>query len=313
MSADLIFPLRGSRSGVVRLICAWLMAVMLVVSGARPAHAGSPIAVVAAEAVWGDIARQVGGADVAVSSILTNPATDPHAFEASPMDGRRLGAARIVIANGGGYDGWLDRLMEGGGNAGRPVVLNVAALVGWRDGDNAHFWYDLAMVRAVATAFAADCGAILPDRRAAVQERLQQFLDALGPLQQRIDRLRARYHGVPVAASEPIFGLMTRQIELTMHDGDFQRAVMNGTDPGPSEVAGFERDLTERRVRMLILNEQTTGPATDRLEQLAQGAGIPVLHVGESLPPGMRYQDWIAGMLDRLDQALAHAPPGGPT
>ncbi|GEB39520.1 metal ABC transporter substrate-binding protein [Gluconacetobacter liquefaciens] len=297
----------------MRLMCVWLMAVMLMVLSAWSAHADSPVAVVAAEAVWGDIARQVGGPDVTVSSILTNPAADPHAFEASPMDGRRLGTARIVIANGGGYDGWLDRLMEGSGNADRPVVLNVAALVGWRDGENAHFWYDLTMVRAVATAFAADCGAILPDRRAALQDRLQQFLDALGPLEQRIDRLRARYHGVPVAASEPIFGLMTRQIGLTMHDGDFQRAVMNGTDPGPSEVAGFERDLTDRRVRMLILNEQTTGPATDRLEQLAQGAGIPVLHVGESLPPGMRYQDWIAGMLDRLDQALAHAPPGGPT
>ncbi|WP_246375416.1 metal ABC transporter solute-binding protein, Zn/Mn family [Gluconacetobacter takamatsuzukensis] len=284
---------------------------MPVLSAAWPARADGPIAVVAAEAVWGDVARQVGGADVAVTSILTNPAADPHAFEASPMDGRMLGAARIVIANGGGYDGWIDRLMEGSGATGRPVVLDVAALVGWRDGDNAHFWYDLSMVRAVATAFAADCGAIRPERRAAFEARLRQFLDALAPLQQRIDGLRARYHGVPVAASEPIFGLMTRQVGLAMHDGDFQRAVMNGTDPGPFEVAGFEQDLTARRVRILILNEQTTGPATERLEQLARGAGIPVLHVGESLPPGTRYQDWIAGVLDRLDRALAQG--GGPT
>lgn len=224
------------------------------------------------------------------------------------MDGRRLGLARIVIANGGGYDGWIDRLVTEGGNADRPVMLNVAALVGWRDGDNAHFWYDLTMVRAVATAVAADCGAIRPDRRAALQARLQQFLESLAPLQQRIDRLRERYHGVPVASSEPIFGLMTRQIGLVMHDTDFQRAVMNGTDPGPAEVAGFEQDLTARRVRLLILNEQTTGPATERLEQLAQGVGIPVLPVGESLPPGVRYQDWIAGMLDRLDQLLSRGP-----
>ncbi|WP_246374089.1 metal ABC transporter solute-binding protein, Zn/Mn family [Gluconacetobacter tumulicola] len=305
-------PLRLARSGLVRLVCAWLMAVMLAASVGRSARADSPIAVVAAEAVWGDIARQVGGPDVAVSSILTNPATDPHAFEASPMDGRRLGMAQIVIANGGGYDGWIDRLMEGGGSADRPVVLTVAALVGWRDGDNAHFWYDLSMVRAVATAFAADCGAIRPDRRAALQARLQQFLDTLVPLQQRIALLRERYHGVPVAASEPIFGLMTRQIGLTMHDADFQRAVMNGTDPGPAEVAGFEQDLAARRVRVLILNEQTTGPATERLDHLARGAGIAVLRVGESLPPGTRYQEWIGGVLDRLEQALAQGSARGP-
>ncbi|MBB2159978.1 zinc ABC transporter solute-binding protein [Gluconacetobacter sacchari] len=290
------------------MIRAWLMAVLLVASATGAARADSPIAIVAAEAVWGDIARQVGGEDAAVTSILTNPATDPHAFEASPMDGRRLGSARIVIANGGGYDGWIDRLVTEGGDADRPAVLNVAALVGWRDGDNVHFWYDLSMVRAVATAIAQDCAAIRPDRRAALQARLQRFLDGLVPLQRRIDLLRSRYQGVPVAASEPIFGLMTGQIGLAMHDAAFQRAVMNGTDPGPFEVAGFERDLTARRVRLLILNEQTAGPATERLVQLAREAGIPVLRVGESLPPGLSYQDWIAGILDRLDRALSGGP-----
>lgn len=281
--------------------CAILLA--LLAGGAGAARA-QPVAVVAAEAVWGDIARQVGGPDVAVGSILTNPATDPHLFEASPSDGRRVGAARIVIANGAGYDGWIDRLAAGDGAA-RPVMLNVARLAGWRDGENVHFWYDLADVRAFATAFAAACAEIVPAHRAALQARLALFLGTLVPLQARIDALRARYGGTPVAASEPIFGLMAQGAGLAMRDEGFQHAVMNDTDPAPSEVAGFEEDLTRRRVRVLIVNAQTAGPATDRLETLAGEAGIPVLQVAECLPPGMRYQDWIAGTLDRLARALA--------
>jgi zinc/manganese transport system substrate-binding protein len=302
---------------MARMACRRFLAILLpalllvLVEGAcGQARAAGPIAVVAAETVWGDVARQVGGPDVAVTAILSNPAIDPHLFEASPSDGRRIGAARIVIANGGGYDGWIDRLsgsVDTAGGGARPVLLTVARMVGWRDGENAHFWYDLSDVRAFATAFAAACGDILPDRRAALQARLRLFLDTLEPLQARIDAVRARYGGAPIAASEPIFGLMAHVTGLAMHDESFQHAVMNGTDPAPSDVARFEDDLTARRVRVLILNDQTAGPATDRLEQLAHGAGIPVLRVGESLPPGRRYQDWIAATLDSLAQALAQA------
>ncbi|MBB2155242.1 zinc ABC transporter solute-binding protein [Gluconacetobacter diazotrophicus] len=302
------------RSGFSAMLRVATLAVLLswALAGAcGPARAAGPIAVVAAEAVWGDIARQVGGPDVAMTTILNNPATDPHLFEASPSDGRRVGAAQIVIANGGGYDGWIDRLTDGAGpaaNGARPVLLTVAGLAGWRDGDNTHFWYDLSDVRTFATAFAAACGDILPDHRTALQARLHQFLDTLAPLQARIDGMRGRYGGTPVAASEPIFGLMARVTGLAMRDESFQHAVMNGTDPAPSDVARVEDDLTARRVRVLILNDQTAGPATDRLDQLARDAGIPVLRVGESLPPGMRYQDWIADVLDRLGQALARKP-----
>ncbi|GBQ28668.1 metal ion ABC transporter substrate-binding periplasmic protein [Gluconacetobacter azotocaptans DSM 13594] len=284
-----------------------LLAVFAFLAG--PARA-APLPVVAAETVWGDIARQVGGPDVAVTSILSNPSSDPHLFEASPSNGRIVGGARIVIANGGGYDGWIDRLTNADART-HPVMLVVSRQVGWRDGDNPHLWYDLAAVRTFATAFAENCAELMPDRRAALQDRLRVFLASLLPLQARIDALRARYAGVPVAASEPVFGGMARAVGLAMRDEAFQRAVMNGTDPAPSDVALLEGDLTGRHVRVLIVNDQTASPVTDRLDGLARAAGIPVLRVGESLPQGMRYQDWIAGALDRLSGALALPPDHG--
>ena len=72
-------------------------------AAAAPAQ---PIKIVAAENVYGDIARQIGGDEVAVTSILTNPDQDPHEFEASPSTARALGDAAIVVYNGADYDPW---------------------------------------------------------------------------------------------------------------------------------------------------------------------------------------------------------------
>ena len=59
-----------------------------------------PIKIVAAENFYGDVAKQIGGPDVAVTSILNNPDQDPHLFEVSPSVGRDISDARIVIYNG---------------------------------------------------------------------------------------------------------------------------------------------------------------------------------------------------------------------
>lgn len=62
-----------------------------------PAFA-APVKVVAAENFYGDVANQVSGANVAVTSILTNPDVDPHLFEASSETARALAIAKVVIA-----------------------------------------------------------------------------------------------------------------------------------------------------------------------------------------------------------------------
>src|SRR5215471_16414058 len=65
------------------------------------------IDVVAAENFWGSLASQLGGAHVRVFSIVSNPNADPHDYESSALDARAVAAARYVIQNGVGYDGWM--------------------------------------------------------------------------------------------------------------------------------------------------------------------------------------------------------------
>src|ERR1700756_3157884 len=99
------------------------------------------IHVVAAENTWGSIAAQLGGNRVQVTSIVHNPATDPHDYEPTALDARTFAGAQLAIVNGVGYDPWAPKLIAANPVSGR-VVLSVGNLFGLREGDNPHRWYD---------------------------------------------------------------------------------------------------------------------------------------------------------------------------
>jgi zinc/manganese transport system substrate-binding protein len=120
--------------------------------------------------------------------------------------------------------------------------------------------------------------------------------------------MRRAYHGLPATATEPVFGYMAAAIGLAMRNERFQRAIMNDTEPGASDVAAFENDLRARRVRVLLYNSQASGALTMKMQNLAKSAGIPVVGVSETEPPGTRYQDWMMAQLTSLDAALSRAP-----
>ena len=264
----------------------------------------APLHIVAAEAVYGDIAAQVGGDAVSVTSILSNPAQDPHLFEAGASAARAIADAQLVIHNGAGYDPWMNKLLSAIGNRDRAILV-VADLAHAAPGANPHLWYDLDAVTALAEAIADRLPA--PDKADKMKslDRLVAFEASMLKLAERVAALKGKYAGVPVAATEPVFDYMARNIGLEMRNPAFQRAVMNDTEPSARDVAAFEDDLRQHRVRVLLYNLQATGTVPDRMRRIAEESHIPVVGVSEVEPPGMRYQDWMSMQLDALEKALS--------
>ena len=282
----------------------WVLAVWMEVTGGalgqipRP---GAPLVVLAAESVYGDLARQIGAGDVSVSSVLTNPDQDPHLFEASPSIARRLAGAHIVILNGLGYDPWMERLLAGAPMPGR-VVLSAGA--GRSLGDNPHIWYDLGAMEALARAMADAFSALDPAHREDYAARMQGFTASLQPIQTRIVALRTRLAHTPVTATEPVFGYGLLALGMDVRNERFALSIMRDTEPAASDVAAFETDLKQRRVRLLIHNSQTAGPVAARMERIARAAHIPVVGVTETEPAGVGYQAWMLRNLEAIDHAL---------
>jgi zinc/manganese transport system substrate-binding protein len=272
--------------------------------GLATAARAEPIAIVAAENFYGDVAQQIGGSAVSVVSILTNPDQDPHLFEASPSTARQIANARIAIYNGADYDAWMVKLLAGSPNPQREVI-EVAALMHAEPGDNPHLWYNPAAMPAFAEALAARLAEADPDHREVYARNLIAFTSSLSSLAVKLANMRQAYTGTPVTATEPVFGYMADAIGLAMRNQRFQIAVMNDTEPGASDIAAFENDLREHRVRVLLYNSQASGKLTERMQALAKANNIPVVGVSETEPPGMQYQDWMMKQLAALDAALA--------
>jgi len=267
------------------------------------ALAGDAIPVVAAENFYGDVAHQIGGANVKVKSILNNPDQDPHLFEASPSVARAISAAKIVIYNGIGYDPWAQKIVATAKNPERKLIV-VADLVGRKSGDNPHIWYDTATMLAFAEAYANDLSAVDPGHGNDYHKNLARFRQSLEPIEAKIASLRKRLAGTHVTATEPVFGYMFAALGLEVHNLPFQLAVMNNTEPSASQVAAFESDLKQNKVRLLAYNNQATDAMAKRMVELAHISNVPVIAVTETAPPGKTYQAWLMDELDAVDQAL---------
>ena len=249
----------------------------------------APLKIVAAQAHYANLARQLAP-DAQITSVPIGPSQDPHTFEPGPAIGRALARAQLVIQNGLDYDAWLDRLLHT-----TPRRLIIADILGRHPGDNPHLWYDPTGFEPVTRALATALGD---------NTRLAPTLARFEPIAARIATLRAAHAGTPIAATEPVYTLMTQAIGLDMRHTRFQLAIMNGTEPRVSDIAALEADLRTRQVRILITNSQTAGGITQRIATLARRANIPLAPISETMPATLDYQAWLMASLDTLRSAL---------
>ncbi len=137
---------------------------------------------VGAENQYADVIQAVGGKYVQVSAVMSNPNTDPHAFEASPSTGRLVNAARLVVQNGLGYDTFMNTIENAVPDSGRTVIV-VQKLLGLPDSTpNPHLWYQPGTMAAVANAIAADLAGIQPGHGAYFRANAALLTESLGRL-----------------------------------------------------------------------------------------------------------------------------------
>jgi zinc/manganese transport system substrate-binding protein len=282
------------------------VAVMLAATPFLPASAfaADRVTVVAAENFYGDVARQIGGDHVAVTSILSNPDEDPHLFETSPSTARAVADAGIVIYNGAGYDPWMEKLFSASSAESRTAIV-AAALAGRGAGDNPHLWYDPATFPAVARALAGELAKRDPANAADYEANLAKFTTSMEKIGKEIADVRKTYGGTEVTATEPVFGYMAEALGFQMLNGKFQTAVMNDTEPTPKQVIAFEKSLKDGSAKILFYNSQVTDQATERLLRIAKENKVSVIGVTETMPAGQTVQSWFGGQIKAIEKALA--------
>ncbi len=289
---------------VIALIVA--TAVPLSACGGGSTHATGKLDVVAAENAYGDIASQIGGRYVSVTSILTDPNADPHLFEPGTANGLAVSRARVVIQNGLGYDDFMTKL-EKAAPAQNRIVVTIADLLGVQGADaNPHLWYDVPRLGRIAAGIAAAFARADPSHAAAYRSGARRFERSLEPLRAEIARIRARFGGAPVAYTEPVPAYLLAAAGLrNLAPEAFTRAIQDGSEPAAAAVSAMNALVAQHRIRALLYNDQTVSPITEQLAAAARQAGIGVVGVSETLPPHLTFQQWQLGQARALASVLA--------
>ncbi|MDQ1391116.1 MAG: hypothetical protein QOF30_93 [Acidimicrobiaceae bacterium] len=281
-------------------------------AGLPSAAPGRTLRIVAGENFWGSIVSQLAGQKGDVTSVLTDPGADPHNFESSATNARAFADADYVVLNGAGYDAWGNKLLDANPNPKRKV-LTIADLLGKKEGDNPHFWYQPDYVAQAVDRVTADLKNMDAGDAAYFDAQRAALNAAFAPQRARLDAIKSHFSGTPVASTESIFVYLGDYLGLrVVSPTDFMNAIAEGNDPPAPSVARFHDLLTNKEAKVLVYNRQTSTEVTTNLQNLARGNGIGVVGVTETVvPPGTSFQAWFGAELLDLQNALNATVTGG--
>jgi zinc/manganese transport system substrate-binding protein len=266
------------------------------------------IPVVASTNVYGDMVEQIGRGEVEVTSIISDPDQDPHSYEASTQNQLALSKAKVVIENGGGYDDFIDRMLKSTDNSSAEVInaVKVSGKTAPAGGElNEHVWYDFPTTAKLVDRIAAALSEAQPAEAATFTKNAEDFKAKLKPLEAKEAQIKIDHGGEPVAVTEPVPLYMTEASGLVNKTPEeFSEAIEEGDDVSPRILQETLALFTDKKVNALVYNEQTSGPQTEKVEQAAKAAGIPVVPVTETLPEGRDYIGWMTANVDALASAL---------
>ena len=164
---------------------------VLIFIGLATQVSAEPIKVASLSTVLTDIARNVGGDRVEILEII-KPGSDPHLYEPTPGDIKKISSVQIVLASGLGFEPYLDKLRSSVEKSGVAFVVAGSVLkpITWAEEDHhdhshshdaadPHWWHSIANVEAVTLQLRDAFIAVDPDGRSDFQANAKAFEDKL--------------------------------------------------------------------------------------------------------------------------------------
>lgn len=298
------------------------------------------ITVVASTNVYGDIAAQIGGDRVEVESLITSASQDPHSYEATARDRLTVQKADLVIENGGGYDAFVDTLLEDAkdphvvtavefshdfpGNEGHDEAEHDHADDESHDHDhdhaegeegheghnhiegfNEHVWFDPHTMIHVVEAISDELAELDPDGAKEFAANADEIVADLEGFEADLETIKTDAAGATVFMTEPLPGYLAAAAGLTdVTPEGFAESVEEGTDVAPAVLLEALKVIDGGQATALLTNAQTGGAETERVEAAAKDAGIPVVAFTELLEDGSSYSEWMSDAIKSLAAAV---------
>lgn len=258
-----------------------------------PASASAKPQVVATFSIIGDMAQTIAGEDANVIT-LVGPDSDTHEYEANPADARTLAGADIILTNGLGFEGWIERLVDSAASKANLVQLSkgITPLPGEEEEDHAngqrhethhhddiydpHAWQDVANARQYVANITEALIAADPAHAAGYSARSKAYSDQLAALDTWIKAEIAKIPATKrkVITTHDAFGYFEKAYGVSFYS---QLGVSAQGQPSAADMARLIDTIRAEKITALFMENMSDARLIRQLE-LDAGA-----HIGGTL------------------------------
>lgn len=274
------------------------------------ASSAGKLQVVASISNWADIAHEIGGELIDVSSIVSDPNKDPHSYEATPRDQLAVNEADLVIVNGSGYDDFATKLVAASPTPAKlfdiskqtklTELLHVDAA-----SINPHIWFNFSVTLKAAELLAARLGELDPAHAETYNGNAIAFGSKMATLTAAAADLKTVTKGYKFLAPEPIANYLLAEAGFTdLTPKALASAVENESDIPPTAMQQALDLIKNHKIDYIVLNKQTSSSQIEKLVSAARDAEVRAVAFAELLPANTSYIAWMTANLKTLNPGM---------
>ncbi|VTU60937.1 metal ABC transporter substrate-binding protein [Lactobacillus heilongjiangensis] [Leuconostoc pseudomesenteroides] len=256
------------------------------------------ITIVASTDFYAELAQTVVGSHGKATAIIKNQNISPEDYEPTTAVAKEVSQADIVLANGLGYDTWLNKLAKASDQA--KLIRVGETVLKQKTGSNPHLWNNPETMIKTAHYLAKQLGQQDPTHKADFQKNANKYIASLKPIQSLITQISKKSNGHAVAQTEPVFEYMLKAMGYHVMDSDLSEAIEAGNDPSPTTLATLKSAIENHKITFIVNNKQTSSTTVSNIINLAKTHHIPVVNVTETIPNGENYVSWKLSELQQI-------------
>ncbi|MFT9033146.1 MAG: metal ABC transporter solute-binding protein [Leuconostoc mesenteroides] len=268
--------------------------------GDSSSSSNQKITIVASTDFYAEIAKTVVGEHGTATAIIKDANVSPEDYEPTTTVAKKVSGADIVLANGLGYDAWLNKLAKTSKNT--KLIRVGEDVLNKKTGVNPHLWNDPETMSKTANYLATELGKKDPKNRDYYKKNAKKYVASLKPVNDLITKISKKADGQTVAQTEPVFEYMLDALGYKIMDTDFSEAIEEGNDPSPATLAALKSAITNHKIAFFVNNTQTSSSTVSNLIDLAKKNDIPVVNVTETIPNGENYVSWKLKELKAIEK-----------
>ncbi|WP_273714237.1 metal ABC transporter solute-binding protein [Leuconostoc mesenteroides] len=268
--------------------------------GNSSSSSNQKITIVASTDFYAEIAKTVVGEHGTATAIIKDANVSPEDYEPTTTVAKKVSGADIVLANGLGYDAWLNKLAKTSKNT--KLIRVGEDVLNKKTGVNPHLWNNPETMSKTANYLATELGKKDPKNRDYYKKNAKKYVASLKPGNDLITKISKKADGQTVAQTEPVFEYMLDALGYKIMDTDFSEAIEEGNDPSPATLAALKSAITNHKIAFFVNNTQTSSSTVSNLIDLAKKNDIPVVNVTETIPNGENYVSWKLKELKAIEK-----------